>query len=521
MVTIKGDHFRFDTIAIQREGVTPPKYDTFRVPVPLETELVMPEEGTFRNTRESSMGKAEPQQYDTEKVSVVHSMTMDQVAVTVRPAFNDFIRSHIRELEKRMDVRMSLTPRDDVHCLIASGSKSSEAIVEMLNMCRTSRIYNYYLCLPVRGADFQRVFSEFKQEVIGLLGHEVAFEKRPHVTLALLNLVTDEDVDAVVRALQATTLAVSSLSTGADGKRKPYTIELAGVKPIVYKGRAAQRSVFMTHALPEDNLSDIASEFQDSVKRAVNNIIAASKKRVAQKKASKTKNTYNPGRWTEAEAAARGIYVTKGGNIEVTYADVALVDPNGAITDQELNDMLAELRSKYIDHDEPANKRKGKASVQIKQIQGVDPASRRQGNAQNVVPRDTKENDEDNADTTQPANVGVVDQDFPEYETSVTHEFHVTLLRNSKVERLQRLGFKTRGDVCCVELRPRGDETCNFKAYTKTRLVQFVGNRYDGQQSEVDDASYISGSAQPELPSDLVTDPGASDGSTERFVFWI
>ncbi|GBE62635.1 hypothetical protein, conserved [Babesia ovata] len=524
MVTIKGDHFRFDTIAIQRAGASPPKYDTFRVPVPLETELVMPEEGAFSSTTESSIGQAEPQTHnDTEKVSVVQPVVMEQVAVTVRPAFNDFIRGHLRELEKRMDVRMSLTPRGNDHCLIASGSRASEAIVEMLNMCRTSRIYNYYLCLPVRGADFQRVFSQFKQEAKDILGQDLAFEQRPHVTLALLNLVTDEDVDAVVRALQATTLAVSSLSTDADGVRKPYTIELAGVKPIVYKGRAAQRSVFMTHARPEDNLSDIASEFQESVKRAVNSIITTSKKRVAQEMASKAKSTNNPGRWTEAEAAARGIYITPGGNVEITYADVAIVDPHGAVTDEELNDMLAELRSKYIDH-EPAKRGKGKGNLsdQIKQKHSVDPSSKRQGNSSNVVPRDASETTEENVDTTHPATVGEVDQDFPEYETSVSHEFHVTLLRNSKVERLQKLGFKTRGDVCCVELRPRGGETCNFKAYTKTRLVQFVGNRYDGKPSQIDGASHITGSAQPELPSDLLTDPGASEGgSTERFVFWI
>lgn len=53
MGTIKGDVFRYETISIQKEGVEPPQYRTFRVPVAVESKLVIPEEGRWYGTTQA------------------------------------------------------------------------------------------------------------------------------------------------------------------------------------------------------------------------------------------------------------------------------------------------------------------------------------------------------------------------------------------------------------------------------------------------------------------------------------
>ncbi|GIX62337.1 DNA gyrase B [Babesia caballi] len=509
MGTIKGDQFRFETISILKEGSKPPQYTAFRVPVPLETPLVLPEEGEASEFEPVAAAS-----------SSLKPMAVQQNAATIRAPFWHLVNQHIPPLEKQWNVRMGLKQREGAFTLMASGEKASEAIVEMLNLCRTSRVYNYYLCFPVRGEQFHSVFGDLKQKVAKCLGASVSFEERPHVTLALLNLVTDEDVDAVVRALQATTLAISQLSLDSEGHRKPYSIELAGVKSIKYKGQAARRSVFFTHAQPEDTLSDIASEYQSSVKRAVNQIISASRSHIAKAKLA-TEGT-SIARMTEAEAAARGVFITPGGNVEVSYTDIAVVDPKGAVSDAVLNDMLAQQRAKYSDLDDQqaqrsrgsgghrgAAGRKGRASQ----------ASTTDAHTIAAPPRGAADVDEDSVTRTDgaPDSEGSGDT-LPEYETSVTHELHITLLRSPKVDQLNHLTFHGRGSVCCVELRPRGAETCAFNAYTKTHLVRFVGNRYDCKPTDEHGVNYITGSTTPDLPPDLFTDPGApeEDGRLER-----
>ncbi|GFE52615.1 2,3-bisphosphoglycerate-independent phosphoglycerate mutase, putative [Babesia ovis] len=505
MGTIKGDQFRFETISIQNEGSDPPEYTVFRVPIPLETQYVAPEEGS------------QPQsQGDTEQTPVV--MSIQQNAVTVRPPFRWFIERNIEKVEKKMGVRMSLNPQGNSLVLIASGDRAQEAINEMLNMCRTSNVYNYYLCFPVRGAEFQNLFDQLKMEVQKCLGGNVTFEMRPHVTLALLNLVTDEDVDAVVKALQATTIAVSQLSIDNEGQKKLYTMTLDGVEHIKYKGKAAKRSVFMTAAKPDETLSDIATEFQDCVKRAMNKLISKSNEKIRSSQIAPRQD--NIGKMTEAEAAARGIFITPGGNIEITYTDIALVDPNGVIDDQQLDAMLAEVHSK--DFGLGDNQKKTKGGHQNVNQKGTSHKT-------DVLDKSSAAHKEDpfvehNVATEylEPEPGNEYDLDEPDYDPSVTNKLHVTLLRNQNVDKLNHLKFTARGTVCCVELRARGKETCSFKAYTKTQLVRFVGHRYDGKPTTEHGVNYITGTAQPDLSVDLITDHGATKthNSMSRFVFW-
>ncbi|ORM42092.1 uncharacterized protein BXIN_0940 [Babesia sp. Xinjiang] len=514
MGTIRGDHFRFDTISIQREGVEPPQYTVFRVPVPLESELVMPGEEKDKQDVQTA-----------EYTSTTPTMPSQQNAVTVRPPFRDFIQHNMAAVENKMGVRMSLNPQGGSFVLIASGGRAQEAINEMLNMCRTSKVYNYYLCFPVRGAEFHNGFGELKQQVKKCIGHNVAFERRPHVTLALLNLVTDEDVNAMVRALQATTLAVAPLSLDDDGKHKPYTIELSGVKSIRYKGKASKRSVFMTNATPNETLHDIATEFQDSVKRTINKIIAKSNEQIKVTKTKPGNKKDNIGKMTEKEAAAHGIFITHGGNIEVTYTDIALVDPKAIISDQELDAILAELHSKNNEFTDEQPSRKDNVGTAAKHNRRGNKQSDETQRSNAVQHPETQESDgdveykEEEDATQEDENIG----DMYDYDPSVTHELHVTLLRNPNVERLEHLKFKAQGAISCVELRPRGDENCSFKAYTKTQLLSFVGNRYDGKPTDEHGVNHIKGSEQPDLPQHLVTDVGATEGNDHgtRFVFWI
>ncbi|KAK1441690.1 hypothetical protein BgAZ_500220 [Babesia gibsoni] len=494
MGAVKGDVFRFDTVTIQKEGTHPPEYRVFTVPIAVESQLPDEAEGNTQHEEVPSTAS-----------------TMPQDAISIRMPFKGLIQKTIPEIEKRMGVRMGLTVQNDSLLLIANGERGAEAIEEMLNICRRSKVYNYYLCFPVRGKDFHINFDELKRQVKDCIGTSVAFERRPHVTLALLNLVTDSDLDAVVKVLQGTTLAVSALSLDEEGNKRPYTVTLSGVKSIKYKGKLAGRSVFMTSATPEDTLMDIASEFQDSVKATVNKILLESHKRLSKKSHKKRDSTAGIGTMTEAEAAAHGVHVTRGGNIEITYTDIATVDPNGAVNDEQFNRMVAELHHKYSDFVEESDGKHPKKR---------DPPNKHDSVAVELQRKDVgAEGEEDTVDK----EVESDNEEFLEHETSVTNEFHVTLLRNHKVDKLKGIPFDCEGHVTCVELRPRGKETCSFKAYTKKSLIQFVGSRYDGKKSDRFGLINVVGSGAPDMAADLLTDPAApqAEDKSERFVFWL
>ncbi|KAK1938417.1 hypothetical protein X943_001060 [Babesia divergens] len=510
MGTIKGDVFRYETISIQKEGVEPPQYRTFRVPVAVESKLVIPEEDTGKEGKDDT---------DNEGQTSITPMAIQQNAIQVRMPFKAFIQRNIPELEKRMAVRLSLKTHNNSLVLMASGERSAEAIAEMLNKCRRSRVYNYYLCLPVRGREFHEHLDELKKTVKNCLGADVAYEAKPHITLALLNLVTDDDVDAVVKALQSAALAMSSLSSDPEEQKRPYSVKLSGVKSIKHKGKAARGSVFMTHATPEDTLGDIAAEFQESVKRTINQILLTTHKKIAKGRTTQTGKPMGVGVMTEAEAAAQGIYVTKGGNLEITYTDTAVVDPNGSISNAELNQLLAELLAKNTSFkgDTPHEK-KGNTSKKGENHSQKDSCSKMTNQQHGTVTKDSDHHMGNVNYLTEED--GNSDEEFEEHETSVTHELHVTLLRHQHVERLKNIPFSCQGLVSCVELRPRGIETCAFNAYTKTRLVRFVGSRYDGKETEEHGVTQVAGSTKPDMPADLIADPG-SNGALERFVFWI
>eukprot|EP00371_Babesia_bovis_P000103 XP_001608750.1 hypothetical protein [Babesia bovis T2Bo] len=508
MGTIKGDHFHFEPISIERVGSDPPEYRVFRVPVPLETSYTAPGDGGDTSQVAPSEANGTP---------IYNSV--QQNAVTVRSPFRRFIERNIEKVEKKKGVRMSLNPQGASLVLIAHGDRSTEAINEMLNMCRKSNVYNFYLCFPVRGAEFHGLFDEFKSQVKQCIGQNVAYEMRPHVTLALLNLVTDEDLDAIIKALQATAVAVSQLRA-PDSTNQGYEVHLEGTKSIKYKGKAARRSVFMTNAQLNEALSDIAYEFQDSVKRAINKVINKSNEASQHQRAKPTKNVSEIGRMTEAEAAAHGIFITPGGNIEVTYTDIELMDPKGVISDEQLDSMIAELHGRNTVIDEPspigpAAKTGNKIPTKLEPTNEHDQGTQLDDQSDNDYATVYREPETINTDE---------EVDVPEYDPSVTHEFHVTLLRNSNVDKLGHLDFKGNGLVNCVELRARGAEVCSFKAYTKTQLMRFVGHRYDGRLQTEYGVNYPSGTEQPSgMSHDLVTDNGANKehNAASRFVFWI
>lgn len=218
----------------------------------------------------------------------------------------------------------------------------------------------------------------------------MAYEAKPHITLALLNLVTDDDVDAVIKALQSAALAMASLSSDTEEQKRPYSVKLSGVKSIKHKGKAARGSVFMAHATPEDTLGDIAAEFQESVKRTINQILLTTHKKIAKGKTTKTGKPMGVGVMTEAEAAAQGIYVTKGGNLEITYTDTAVVDPNGSISNAELNQLLAELLAKNTSFkgDTPHEK-KGNTSKKGENHSQRDSCSKMTNQQQGTVAKDS------------------------------------------------------------------------------------------------------------------------------------
>ncbi|UKK00022.2 hypothetical protein MACK_000088 [Theileria orientalis] len=421
----------------------------------------------------------------THTVSLDSTIAENQHSVNVRSPFKNLIERNIEHVEKLYDVRMSLQQVDDDYKLIASGVKAESSINEILNICRKSNVYNFYLCFPVRGEAFHKKFSEFKKGVLYKLGGNASFEKRPHVTLALVNLVTDSDVDVVVRALQSTSIAIKSVPKHQkESDLEEYTIYLEGLDVVKYKGKYAKRSVLMSNVTLSETLSDIASEFQSSLNKSVNTLISSQPKR---KKISRSDRISN---LTESQLAPKGIFLTRGGNIEMTFTDVQLVDPKAcAIGEGE------------VDHEE-------ESTIDVlKNDNTVSPEDLNQEEATNhaLLHRESE------------------DDEVYEFDTSVKNKFHVTLMRHQQVGLLSSMKFESKGQVVCVELRPRNGETCNFTAYTSNELVSFVGNRFDNKENEDIATSQIPGSQPPKIPIHYLVDAETEnmDENEERFVFWI
>lgn len=120
--------------------------------------------------RHVDTGKEGQGDTDNEDQTSITPMAIQQNAIQVRMPFKTFIQRNIPELEKRMAVRLSLKTHNNSLVLMASGERSAEAIAEMLNKCRRSRVYNYYLCLPVRGREFHEHLDELKKTVKNCLG---------------------------------------------------------------------------------------------------------------------------------------------------------------------------------------------------------------------------------------------------------------------------------------------------------------------------------------------------------------
>ncbi|UKJ87612.1 hypothetical protein MACJ_000048 [Theileria orientalis] len=421
----------------------------------------------------------------THSSSLDFTLAENQHSVNVRSPFKNLIERNIEHVEKLYDVRMSLQQVEDDYMLIASGVKAESSINKILNICRKSNVYNFYLCFPVRGEAFHKKFSEFKKGVLYKLGGNVSFERRPHITLALVNLVTDSDIDAVVRALQLTSISIKSVpKRQKESDLEEYSIDLEGLDVVKYKGKYVKRSVLMSNVKLSETLSDIASEFQNSLNKSVNTLISSQPKR---KKVSRSDRISN---LTESQLAPKGIFLTRGGNIEMTFTDVPLVDPKACARGEGEGD------------------HEGGSTLNVAQ------------NDNTLSPEDL--NHEEAVETNE-CHRESEDDEVYEFDTSVKNKFHVTLMRHQQVGLLSSMKFESKGHVVCVELRPRNGETCNFTAYNSNELASFVGNRFDNKENEDIATSQIPGSLPPKIPTHYLVDTETEkmDEKEERFVFWI
>ncbi|BAM38567.1 conserved hypothetical protein [Theileria orientalis strain Shintoku] len=464
------------------------------------------------------------------------ALAENQHSVNVRSPFKNLIERNIEHVEKLYEVRMSLQEVDDDYKLIASGVKAEQSINEILNICRKSNVYNFYLCFPVRGEAFHKKFSEFKKDVLYKLGGNASFEKRPHITLSLVNLVTDSDVELVVRALQSTSIAIKSVpKSQRDPDLEEYSIDLEGLDVVKYKGKYAKRSVLMSNVTLSETLADIATEFQSTLNKSVNTLISSHQKR---KKISRSDRISN---LTESQLAPKGIFLTRGGNIEITFTDVPLVDPKACASgegegDQEGAESMLDVhksnnkgRPEDFNHGEPSNEgllsredgvgREGRLGNDRTEPWG-NGSLRTDGraeerSAQKEGAGEGTENNEHHGDSE--------DDEVYEFDTAVKNKLHVTLMRHQQVGLLSNMKFASKGHVVCAELRPRNGETCSFTAYNSNELASFVGNRFDNKEHEDVATSQIPGSQPPKLPTHYLVDAETEkmDEKEERFVFWI
>ncbi|AFZ80552.1 hypothetical protein BEWA_034090 [Theileria equi strain WA] len=473
MSDITCDEFSFETKAVRQDGVKGNPYVTYRIPKPSITH----DQSDHTDSGFSPVSNSQSQDVKNDDT---------QYAVGVREPFKAFINQIIPHIEKLFKVRMSLQQLGDEYQLIATGDKAEASVNEVLNRCRKSNVYNFYLCFPVRGKAFHRNFTEFQNSLAKILGPNTEFIKRPHITLAMLNLVTDSDIDAVVRDLQITSLTIKSIpkkpSTSQTDGFLPYSVNLHGLDTVVYKGKFAHRSVLMANATLEKQLLEIAKEFQNTVNKSINNIITHNNPSNKKKRPVVGENI---GMLTGAQLAAKGISIASGGNVEVGFTDVNLMDRNGVISHEETEKLL----NSY------GTNQSGMSNIT------PDP-----------VPSYEVQDENDQSCT-----------DNIEYDTAVKNKFHVTLLRHQGVSALKDSPFDSDASVVCVELRPRNSETCNFSAYTTTELTKFTGNRFDNIKTDEPGVSQIALSQAPNIPNDHIVDVNTTetDNKSERFVFWI
>ncbi|XP_954664.1 uncharacterized protein TA19795 [Theileria annulata] len=457
---IRGE-FKFDTKTVEVEKYKKNPNVTFRIPVPL---------GNLDLNQES-----QPESLPYKPPDSLFSQ--NQHSVNVRIPFKNLIERKIPDIEKLFQVRMSLQDVDGDLKLIASGEKAEPSINEIIDICRKSNVYNFYLCFPVRGDQFHKSFSEFQKSVKNKLGGNVTFEKRPHVTLALVNLVTDSDIYNVVRALQITSLTITSvLKQQSQNDHNQYYVDLEGLDFIKYKGKFAKRSVLFTNVVMSEALSDIATEFQNTLNKTVNGFMDKPKKR----KINKSNRISN---LTESQLAPKGIYLSRGGTIEISFTDVPLVDPNYMKT----------------------NPNKQTQGEETSTSESNEPETQEQELEMEMEKKESESDEEENY----------------EYDTSVKNKFHVTLMRHQHVNILSNLKFSTKTQVVCAELRPRRGETCNFNSYNSGELASFVGTSYDNEENE-DNATRICSARPSNIPNDHLVDMDPENNNkAERFLFWI
>lgn len=423
-------------------------------------------------------------------------------SIPVRKPFTSFINKIIQQVEAKFSVTMSLNQNGDEHRLTASGSNARASINYMLNLCRKSRIYNFYMCFPIRGDCFNHNFQAFKARVTKRIGTNVKFEQRPHITLALFSLPTDSDIYLVIRNLQMSTMKIRAMNL------EPIpNVELKGLKTVLYRGKNAKMSVLMSLVSLPDVVADVADEFQSSGDKAMKSILEM--KLDAADEVGKDDVTT----MTQDEAAALGIFINNSGNVEITYTDVTAKDPNCSMGDKEFEAAIGGLGSA---HHETHRANGGQTSAIAEQsaiIGHADPNVDHHADP-NIDQSVNIDHADHSADHSEAHASDVPDQDHP--TTAVRKELHVTLLRDLKVQSLLDLPFTCQSPITCVELRPRLSEVCSFSVYTKDELITYVGNRYDNIANPY-------GTSQITLPAESQTDVHDKnvDNSKERFVFWL
>lgn len=299
--------------------------------------------------------------------------------------------------------------------------------------------------------------------------------------MALVNLVTDSDIYKVVRALQITSLTITSvLKQQSQNYHSQYNVDLEGLDFIKYKGKLAKRSVLFTNVVMSEALTDIASEFQNTLNKTVNTFMNKPKRR----KINKSNRISN---LTESQLAPKGIYLSRGGAVEITFTDVPLVDPNYMKTTSENSEKDTHYEENLVS-------------------EVNEPETQEQETETETVKKESESDEEESY----------------EYDTSVKNKFHVTLMRHQQVNILSNLKFSGKTQVVCAELRPRRGETCNFNSYNSTELTSFVGTSYDNEENEDIATTRICSSRPKDIPNDHLVDMNTDNNNkAERFLFWI
>ncbi|KAK2197036.1 Protein kinase A anchor protein [Babesia duncani] len=375
---------------------------------------------------------------------------------------------HIDNVQKLYGVYVNLQNVDDEWKMTSTGPKAKESLDELVNICRKSNLYNYYLCLPIRGMAFNEKLLSYHEVIKQKYGKRVNFVRRPHVTLALLNLVTDEDVALVVKALQEVTVTLGFLRSSPQDFN--IAAHLRGLDAVVQKGKNKANSVLMANVKFDETMYDIVKSYQNAVNKIVNKMMdLPPKMRVKRGKL---------GVATEQEAASQGINVTRSGQIEINYADISRVDPSTLVPKSQVKDL--------------------KPNVNIKASPVLSYEDEKEKQAQTSEELDYV------------------------YDTSVPHDFHMTILRHEQAKEMVGHEFDITVPLNCVELRPRYDETCLYRTFTKNGLLTFTGDRYDQLNDNPEGIMRLHSKPVGRQEGHSLTDVLASkaENESDRFVFY-